>query len=213
MDAGRRLDRSVNSLGDLPFLFLLQFSPSNFLFASRPKEKKTPKCWPRLKMQALMRLWALDDSGYIWEPTQVRPKQTGMKGGLWSSGPPLWLQHLSPIVFSWGSSGWLLFNSQLKLPARSFSRDLQTARLARQEKLWAKQNKRSFLEWLRAASPVIVMQGDKSLKLKAFVLKVRSLLRPALPPRRPTGSAPTAHIPSDHSCVWHFKEDYENEMW
>lgn len=25
--------------------------------------------------------------------------------------------------------------------------------------------------------------------------------------------ATTAHIPSDHSCVWHFKEDYENEMW
>lgn len=22
-----------------------------------------------------------------------------------------------------------------------------------------------------------------------------------------------AHIPYDHSCVWHFKEDYENEMW
>lgn len=167
-------------------------------------------------MLAFMRLCAVDDSNYICElqpaePTRVWPKQTGMKGGLWSSGPALWLQRFSSIVFSWGSSGWLPVNSQLKLPAKAFSRDL--AKLARQKNLQAKQNKRSFSESLQAEPPVIVIEGDQSLELKAFVLNVRSLLRPALSLRRSAGSAPTAHIPSDHSCVWHFKEDYGNEMW
>lgn len=134
----------------------------------------------------------------------------GMKGGLWSSGPALGLQHLSSIVFSWGSSGWLPVNSQLEL----FPRDL--AKLARQEKKKKKKNhglnKINAPFWSRCA------RHCQSLWYRMTkACKGKPLGSPSAPFSGQrchyAGSAPTAHIPSDHSCVWHFKEDYGNEMW
>lgn len=93
---------------------------------------------------------------------------------------------------------------------RLFPQDL--AKLACQKKKHGL-NKINAHFWSCCESPVIVIRDDKSLLVKAFGLNVRSLLRPSLSLRRSAGSAPTAHIPSDHSCVWHFKEDYGNEMW
>lgn len=86
------------------------------------------------------------------------------------------------------------------------------------KKLSAKPNKRLFSESLRAAAlQLLWYRMTKSSNFRAFVLCARRLLGP---PCAVTShrrwlyiEAATAHIPSDHSCVWHFKEDYENEMW
>lgn len=133
-------------------------------------------------------------------------------------GRPEWLQHFSSIVFSWGFLWVASLQATTETARAGFTRDLRAAKLALRKKLSAKPNKRLFSESLRAAAlQLLWYRMTKSSNFRAFVLCARRLLGP---PCAVTShrrwlyiEAATAHIPSDHSCVWHFKEDYENEMW
>lgn len=57
-----------------------------------------------------------------------------------------------------------------------------------------------------------------SLRLHVFQLNVRRRYGPVISHNYRClpelyAEATAGHIPSDHSWVWRFKEDYENEMW
>lgn len=89
-------------------------------------------------------------------------------------------------------------------------------RVGSPKRLSAKPNKPLFSESLQVDPWVIVIQNDKSSSLmslcQAFAV-FSGLGRPVTPLPALCWGYDSSQIPADHSCVWHFKEDYENEMW
>lgn len=93
-----------------------------------------------------------------------------------------------------------------------FTWDLRTTKLVheKKKKLLAKPNRQLFSAQLQSSSSSCCDTLWQKLRTSCPLGPISSVVSHH---SRLYVKAATAHIPSDHSCVWHFKEDYENEMW
>lgn len=89
-----------------------------------------------------------------------------------------------------------------------FTRDLRTTKLAH-----GKNSQLNQIIFRVVASSPLELLWYRMTKSSNSMSPVKSSQACGLCHFTPRPALATAHIPSDHSCVWHFKEDYENELW